>query len=63
MTLTDQFQNLGVREGGVLLDGDSLRTGKVLDAHCHLVETATMWTVVHEKLKEKPLFFVERADR
>lgn len=46
-----------------LLDGDSLRTGKLLDAQCHLVETATMWTVAHEKLKANPLFFVERADR
>jgi len=44
-----------------LLDKNSLRTGKVLDANCHLIEAAAMWPAAHEKLKEDPLFFVKRG--
>ena len=43
-----------------VLDGDNLRTGKVLDADCHLVEASAMWSAVHEKLKQDALFFVDR---
>ena len=43
-----------------VLDDTALHTGKVLNADCYLVETPRMWVVAHEKLKENPLFFVDR---
>lgn len=41
---------------------DGLKRGKVLDADCYLVEAAEMWLVVDMKLKEDPLFFVDKED-
>ncbi len=43
-----------------ILSGQALRTGKILDAECHLVEASIMWSVAHDKLKQAPLFFVDR---
>jgi aminoglycoside 3-N-acetyltransferase len=42
-----------------ILDENALHTGKVLDADCHLIETAAMWPLAHQKLSEDPLFFVD----
>lgn len=39
-----------------------LKTGRVLDADCYLVEAAEMWPVVHNKLNEDPLYFVDKED-
>lgn len=47
---------------GQVLDDNALRTGKVRQADCHLVEAAVMWPAVHEKLKADPLFFVDREE-
>jgi aminoglycoside 3-N-acetyltransferase len=45
-----------------LLDESGLRTGKVLQAGCHLVEARTMWRVALAQLREDRFFFVERED-
>jgi len=45
---------------GQILDDTALRTGKVLKADCHLIDASTMWTMAHDKLKDDPLFFVDR---
>lgn len=45
-----------------LLDADSLHSGKILDADCHLVEAEAMWDVAQQKLQQEPLFFVDRKD-
>jgi len=42
-----------------LLPGDSLKTGKVLDATCHLIETGPMWAIAESVLRADPLFFVD----
>jgi aminoglycoside 3-N-acetyltransferase len=39
--------------------GSGLRTGKVLQADCHLVEAALMWPAALAVLRRDPLFFVE----
>jgi aminoglycoside 3-N-acetyltransferase len=43
-----------------VLDSDALRTGKVLNADCHFIETPALWSAVHRKLSEDALFFVDR---
>jgi aminoglycoside 3-N-acetyltransferase len=43
-----------------ILDREALRTGRVLDADCHLVEASAMWVAAHDQLKKEPLFFVDR---
>lgn len=43
-----------------VLDKNDLRTDKILDARCHLIEAKAMWPAVYEKLKADPLFFVDR---
>lgn len=45
-----------------VLGGQALRTGKILGAECHLVESSAMWSVVHDRLKQDPLYFVDRID-
>jgi aminoglycoside 3-N-acetyltransferase len=45
-----------------VLDQDVLRKGKVLAAECHLMEAAALWAAAHEKLKNAPLFFVDRHE-
>jgi aminoglycoside 3-N-acetyltransferase len=45
-----------------ILNNDALRTGKVLEAECHLVEADVMWLAAHEKLELDPLYFVEREN-
>ena len=45
-----------------LLDEPFLRNGKVLNADCQLIESSAMWPAVHEKLKQDPLFFVDREN-
>ncbi len=44
-----------------LLASPDLRYGNVLQAHCHLVESAGLWQAVLAKLKEDPIYFVDRA--
>ncbi len=39
-----------------------LKRGKVLQADCHLIEATELWTAVHQKRKEAPLFFVDQAE-
>jgi len=39
--------------------GSGLRTGRVLQASCHLVESAQMWPAALAALRRDPLFFVE----
>lgn len=39
-----------------------LRTGKVLNADCHLVETCEMWSVVDKKLRQEPFYFVDKEN-
>jgi aminoglycoside 3-N-acetyltransferase len=43
-----------------ILDRGALRTGRVLDADCHLVEASAMWAAARDKLRKEPLFFVDR---
>ena len=43
-----------------LLDGDALRTGKVLEADCHLVDVRAMWEKAYGALKADPLYFVDK---
>ena len=38
-----------------------IHTGNVLAAECHLVEASAMWQAAHDKLKDDPLFFVDRV--
>ena len=45
-----------------VLNAKALREGKVVNANCHLVEAAAMWSAAHEKLKADPLFFVDREE-
>lgn len=37
-----------------------VHTGNVLEAGCHLIDARAMWAAAHDKLKETPLFFVDR---
>ena len=41
--------------------GGGLRAGRVLQANCHLVETAQMWPAALAALRRDPLFFVEAS--
>ncbi len=41
--------------------GDGLRAGRVLQADCHLVESAQMWPAALAALRRDPLFFVEAS--
>jgi len=43
-----------------LLEGDQLRTGYVGHAWCHLLDAAALKQCAVAKLRENPLFFVER---
>ena len=36
-----------------------MRTGKVLDAECYIIEAKPMWDIAEAVLKEDPLFFVD----
>jgi hypothetical protein len=42
-----------------ILDGSSLRAGRVLEAFCHLVEARPMWQAAQEALRRNPFFFVD----
>ena len=42
-----------------VLDSEALRTGKVLDADCHLIKARALWSAAHQKLSEDALFFVD----
>jgi aminoglycoside 3-N-acetyltransferase len=39
-----------------------LRTGKLLQADCHLVDSEEMWPAALEALKKDPLYFVEKIE-
>jgi len=45
-----------------LLAGDELRTGKVLEAMVHILESRPMWEKAFAALRQDPLFFVEKTD-
>ncbi len=45
-----------------LLDGDELKQGKILSAHCHLVKTVPMWEKADAKYREFPHYFIEKDD-
>jgi len=42
-----------------LLNGDILKTGKVLDATCHLIEAEPMWAIAESVMRCDPLFFID----
>ncbi|HEX5325017.1 MAG TPA: AAC(3) family N-acetyltransferase [Capsulimonadaceae bacterium] len=42
-----------------ILDSASLRTGRVRDAFCHLLEARPMWLAAREALRRDPFFFVD----
>jgi len=42
-----------------LLPAGVLKTGKVLDATCHLIEAGPMWDIAEAVMREDPLFFVD----
>ena len=42
-----------------LLDETEMRTGKVLDADCVLMDAKAVWKIGHEALLKDPLYFVE----
>jgi len=44
-----------------LLSSPGLRKGRVLQAECHLVEAAAMWSAALAALRQDPLYFVERS--
>lgn len=44
-----------------LLEGDELRTGKVLQATVHLLEAEAVWKKGEMALRRDPFFFVERV--
>ena len=44
---------------GPLLEGDGMRTGKVLEAAVHILECRRLWEVGASALRRDPLFFVE----
>lgn len=46
-----------------LLEGDECARGKVLDADCVVMDAAAVWKKGHEKMLEKPYFFVEWQER
>jgi len=43
-----------------LLDGEGLRTGRVLEAGCHLLEASRLWERALETLRGNPFYFVQR---
>ena len=43
-----------------LLEGDELKTGNVLDATTHIVETPPMWEKAAAAIRRQPYFFVEQ---
>lgn len=42
-----------------VLPNDVLKSGKVLDADCYLIEAKPMWDIAEAVLREDPLFFVD----
>ena len=44
-----------------ILNDHELIKGKVLEADCYLMNAKALWTKAFEKLKEDPLYFVERV--
>jgi len=44
---------------GSILSEPSLREGKVLQAHCHLIDAAALWQAALPALKQNPLYFVD----
>jgi len=42
-----------------VLDGNALKTGKVLAATCHLIEAGPMWAMAEAVMRDDPLFFVD----
>ncbi|MCK5372591.1 MAG: aminoglycoside N(3)-acetyltransferase, partial [Cyclobacteriaceae bacterium] len=44
-----------------ILNDHELIKGKVLEADCYLMNAKALWTKAFEKLKENPLYFVERV--
>lgn len=45
-----------------LLGPSDLHTGRVMQAECHLVESAAMWPAALAALRRDPLFFVEKSE-
>jgi aminoglycoside 3-N-acetyltransferase len=43
-----------------VLEGDSLREGKLLEAQAHLVDARAMWEQAEVALRDDPYYFVER---
>ena len=43
-----------------IMDENSLKKGKILEAECYLVDVKTMWKNAYETMKENPLYFVDR---
>lgn len=46
-----------------LLEGDEVRTGKVLDADCVLMYAPAVWQKGHSKLLEDPYYFVDIVEK
>ena len=42
-----------------ILPDNVMKTGKVLDADCHLIEAKPMWDMAEAVMSEDPLFFVD----
>ncbi len=45
-----------------ILAGDELLTGKILSADCHVVQAGAMWKKAEEKLRQDPLYFIDKVD-
>lgn len=40
--------------------GKTLKTGKILEADCYLIDAKAMWKVAHDMLKEDEMYFVDK---
>jgi aminoglycoside 3-N-acetyltransferase len=47
---------------GPLLEGNGMRTGKVLEAAVHILDCSRLWEVGASAVRRNPLFFVETRD-
>jgi aminoglycoside 3-N-acetyltransferase len=45
---------------GELLQGGELKTGRVLDASVHIIETGPLWARAEQALRANPFYFVDR---
>ncbi len=43
-----------------VLEPDALRSGRVAEAHCWLIEAGELWQAADRQLRREPLFFVDR---